>query len=167
MYLKGEFGKVHAAAKAIEDIKARGLGADDIEVFSTEPVLFAPGVLDRPSKMSLVAVSGALTVGILSTWLIYYAQHSYPMVTGGMPLFSMWATGVPTFELTMLGSILTTFGWFLWESKIFSDTKAPVPEVEPGTIVLRVRCGSGQSADVTDALRRAGGANVESLGERS
>ena len=168
MYLKAEFTETRTAANAIEDIKGRGLGADDVEIFSTEPVIFAPGVLDRPTSMSLVAVCGALTIGALATWLVYYAQHSYPLVTGGMPIFSFWASGVVTFELTMLGSIITTFGWFLWESKLFSgDRKAPIPDFEPGSIVLRVRCGSGKPAELTECLRRAGATRVETLGDRS
>jgi len=168
MYLKGEFDETQAAAKAIMDVKSRGLGSADVEVFSTEPVIFAPGVLDRPSRMSLVAVSGAITVGVLATWLVYYAQHSYPMVTGGMPLFSFWATGVVTFELTMLGAVVTTFLCFLWESGLFrDDPKAPVPVVDPGSICLRVHCSSSQSAEVTECLRRAGASRIETLEERS
>ncbi len=33
-----------------------------------------------------------------------------------MPIFSFWGTGVITYETTMLGAVLATFGWFLWES---------------------------------------------------
>jgi len=168
MYLKGEFDETQAAAKAIMDVKSRGLGSADVEVFSTEPVIFAPGVLDRPSRMSLVAVSGAITVGVLATWLVYYAQHSYPMVTGGMPLFSFWATGVVTFELTMLGAVVTTFLCFLWESGLFrDDPKAPVPVVDPGSICLRVHCDLRQTSELTDCMFNAGAARVEPMEEPS
>jgi len=166
MYLRGDFHEVHAVSRAIKDVKNRGLSVADIDVFSTEPVLFASGVLDRPSQMSLTAVCGAVTFGVLATWLVYYSQHSYPLVTGGMPLFSFWATGVVSFELTMLGSIVTTFACFLWESGLFRrDRTAPVPEVEPGEICLRVRCGLDQLSLITDCLFHAGAARVEPLEE--
>ena len=168
MYLRGDFHEVQAVARAIKEVKTRGLTPADISVFSTEPVLLAPGVLDRPSHMSLTAVSGAITFGVLATWLVYYSQHSYPMVTGGMPLFSFWATGVVTFELTMFGSIVTTFACFLWESGLFrGDRTAPVPAVEPGSICLRVRCGLDQLSAITDCMFHAGAARVEPLEEPS
>jgi hypothetical protein len=168
MYLRGDFHEVQAVARAIREVKTRGLSPADLDIFSTEPVLLAPGVLDRPSRMSLTAVSGANAFGIFATGLVYYSQHSYPMVTGGMPLFSFWATGVVTFELTMLGSIVTTFACFLWESGLFRrDKTAPVPSVEPGSICLRVRCGLDQFAAISDCLFHAGAARVEPLEEPS
>ena len=167
MYLRGDFHEVKTVTRAIKDVKSRGLTPADIDVFSTEPVLFAPGVLDRPSRMSLTAVSGALTIGTLATWLVYYAQHSYPLVTGGMPLFSFWATGVITFELTMLGSIVTTFLCFLWESGLFRGGAAPVPAVEPGSICVRVHCELRQSSELTECMFNAGASRVEPMEEPS
>ena len=167
MYLRGDFHDVQAVAGAIKEVKLRGLSSAAIDVFSTEPVLFAPGVLDRPSRMSLKVVSGAITVGTLATWLVYYAQHSYPLVTGGMPLFSFWATGVVTFELTMFGAIVTTFLCFLWESGLFRGGDAPVPAVEPGSICLRVHCDLRQTSELTDCMFNAGAARVEPMEEPS
>ena len=62
-----------------------------------------------------------------------------------MPIFSFWATGVITYEMTMLGAIVATFAWFLWESGLVArrDRSAPVPQVDPGSICLRVRCQAG------------------------
>ena len=68
--------------------------------------------------MSLGAVSGAVLLGLLTIGFVSYTQHNYPLVTGGMPIFSFWATGAVFYELTMLGAILTTFVWFLWESGV-------------------------------------------------
>ena len=47
--------------------------------------------------------------GWLATAFVYWAQNNYKLVTGGMPIFSFWATGVITYEMTMLGAIITTF----------------------------------------------------------
>jgi hypothetical protein len=43
---------------AILALKAAGITADDMDVFSEEPVELRRGILDRPSRMSLVAVLG-------------------------------------------------------------------------------------------------------------
>ncbi len=135
-------------------------------MFSEEPVEFPRGVLDRPSRMSVVSVLGAILFGTLATAFIRWTQHNYPLVTGGMPIFSFWATGVITFEMTMLGAIVSTFGWFLWESGILRwprrrKLKAPVPDVEPGVVCLRVRCPGQESAQAAEALRSAGAVEVQ------
>jgi hypothetical protein len=130
-------------------------------------VEFARGILDRPSRMSLASVSGAILFGTLATAFIWWTQHNYKLITGGMPIFSFWATGVITFEMTMLGAIVTTFGWFLWESGLMRkrDRGAPVPAVDPGSLCLRVRCRGDEAAQAIDAMRAAGAVAVERKGE--
>jgi Protein of unknown function (DUF3341) len=162
MYLTAEFHEPRAAAAAIAALKERGAGPADLDVFSTEPVPFARGVLDRPTRMSLVSILGAIALGTLATSFIYYAQHDYPLITGGMPLYSFWATGIITYEMTMLGSILATFLWFLWEGGILRR-RGPAPKVEPGVICLRVQCDREKAAATREALQRAGAANLKTL----
>jgi len=163
MYLMAEFADKDSAAAAIEGLKTRGLTAGDLDVFSTEPVEFAPGVLDRPSRMSLVAVAGAATVGVGAVGFVYYTQHSYNLITGGMPTFSFWATGVVFYELAMLGAIAATFLWLLHEGGFLRrDRNAPVPVVEPGSICLRVRCDA-DLAETGTRLYEAGAVRVEKL----
>lgn len=163
MYLTGRFHDKHRLIDAIRLLKGSGTKDDDLDIFSDEPVEFHAGVLDRPSKMSLVAVvSGGIT-GILLTAGIYWAQHDYKVITGGMPYFSPWATGVISFEMTMLGAVISTFAWFLWEAGLLSkrDKDAPVPAIEPGVMVLRVRCETSQSGRIAEVLQRSGGVVAE------
>ena len=84
-----------------------------------------------------------------------------------MPVFSLWATGVITYEMTMLGAILGTFGWFLWESGLLRgrDKSAPVPMVEPGLFCLRVRCTDSAATGRTNTVRLAGAIAVAQRGE--
>lgn len=166
MYLTGDFHEMEPAVAAILELKANEFDPDDLVVFSDEPVEFPRGVLDRPSHMSLASVLGGITFLLLATGFVYFTQHNYPLVTGGMPLFSFWATGVIFYEMTMLGTIVTTFVWFLKESGVLRRrSPAPIPKVEPGWICLRVRCGAEQVAEVTHWLNRAGAASVRKLGE--
>ena len=160
MYLIGEFHEKNEVRAAIRLLREGGIAPADIDLFSEEPVEFPRGVLDRPSHMSLVSVLGAIGFGSLATLFIWFTQHNYRLVTGDMPVFSFWATGVITFEMTMLGAIVCTFAWFLWESGLIRkrDRAAPVPEVDPGAICLRVRCREDDAPQALAAIRRAGGA---------
>jgi len=163
MYLIGEFREKHKAATAIQKLRDSGIGPGDLDLFSEEPVALPRGLLDRPSHMSLVSVLGAITLGSLATLFVRYAQNDYKLVTGGMPIFSFWATGVITYEMTMLGAIVATFSWFLWESGLIRkrDKRAPVPSVSPGSMCLRVRCAADGADRAHDILGGAGAVHIE------
>jgi Protein of unknown function (DUF3341) len=167
MYLIAEFREKEAIASAIQRLKEMGITGADLDVFSEEPVEFHRGVLDRPSNMSVVAVLGAILSGSLATSFVYFAQHNYQLNTGGMPVFSFWGTGVITYETTMLGAVLATFAWFLWESGLLRkrDTSKPVPLVPPGSMCLRVRCGQEQVERAGDIIKRTGALGVERKAE--
>jgi ActD protein len=167
VHVIGEFREKESVRKAIDWLRAAGLGPEDLDLFSEEPVELPRRVLDRPSRMSLASVSGAILFGGLATAFVSWAQHNYKLITGGMPVFSFWATGVITYEMTMLGAIVSTFAWFLWESGLIRkrDRSAPVPEVAPGSICLRVRCGTEQAAPAIETMRRAGAIGIERRGE--
>jgi Protein of unknown function (DUF3341) len=164
VFLTGDFRQRQAAARALGELKANGFGLDDLDVFSNEPLEFPSGVLERPTRMSLVVVTGAITFFLLIVGFVYYTQYDYPLVTGGMPLFSFWATGVVFYEITMLGAILTTFVWFLRESGLLRrGRKGPAPLIEPGMIYVRVHCGPNQTDQVRGLLNRAGANKVTEI----
>ena len=166
MYLLSEFhgeDAKEAVAGAIQSLREAGTTTTDLDVFSEEPVEFKRGVLDRPSRMSFVSVLGAAVLGIGATTFVWWAQHNYALITGGMPLFSFWGTGVITYEMTMFGAVVATFGYFLWESGLIRkrDKTAPVPIVPPECICLRVRVPDGEVAAPSALLRQAGAVTVE------
>jgi hypothetical protein len=164
VYLTGDFQQKEATVQALRELKAKGFGPGDLDVFSDEPVEFPRGVLDHPSRMSLGVVAGAITFCLLAMGFVYFTQHNYPLITGGMPLFSFWATGVVFYEMTMLGAILTTFIWFVMESGLLRrNRKAPVPAIEPGVICVRVRCQPDQVENASRFLERAGANNVRKI----
>lgn len=167
VYLTGEFLDKASAAQAIGTLRDQAVPIADLDVYSEEPVEFRRGILNRPSRMSRASVFGAILFGVLATVFIYFTQHNYRLVTGGMPVFSFWATGVITYEMTMLGAIVATFAWFLWESGLIRkrDRDAPVPVVAPGSLCLRVRCGAGEAAHLSEAMRRAGAVRIQRWGE--
>jgi hypothetical protein len=160
-YLTGEFRDREQLISAIRSLRASGVQAEALDLFSAEPVELPRGVLDRPSRMSLASVVGAVAFGSLATAFIRYTQHNYKLVTGGMPTFSFWATGVITYEMTMLGAIVAAFAWFLWESGLIRRREtAPVPRVQPGSMCLRVRCTAELAGHTSETMRRNGAVYV-------
>ena len=164
-YLIAEFREQKQLEAAILALKANGGEPDDIDLFSEEPIELRRGILDRPSHMSLAAVLGAIVFGGAATTGVYLAQHNYTLVTGGMPIFSMWGTGVITYETTLMGSILATFGWFLKERGILRkrDKTIPIPLVPPGSMCLRLRCKDKADVKAKQILDRAGAVNIKRM----
>src|SRR5690349_10776193 len=116
--------------------------------------------------MSLAAVIGAITSCLLTIGFVYFTQYNYPIVTGGMPIFSFWPTGVIFYELTMFGAIVTTFFWFLRESGLLRrNRRAPAPGVEPGIISLRIDCRSNREDTIRQSLESAGAKDIRALGD--
>jgi hypothetical protein len=167
MFLIAEYRSKDALVEALLALKGAGLTAEDLAVFSEEPIEFRKGILDRHSNMSKAAVAGAVTLGTLATWFVYYAQHNYELITGGMPIFSFWATGIITYETTMLGAVLATFFWFLWESGLIRrrDPEAPIPVIGPASMSLRVKCDSARADSFVETLRRTGAIKTERRGK--
>ncbi|MFL6350871.1 MAG: quinol:electron acceptor oxidoreductase subunit ActD [Bryobacteraceae bacterium] len=166
MYLTGHFQYKEGTFQALRELAARGFAPSDVAVFSDEPIEFPRGVLDRPNRMSLGVVAGAITFCLLTIGFVYFTQHNYPLITGGMPLFSFWATGVIFYEMTMLGAILTTFVWFLVESGLLRrNRKEPVPTIEAGMICVRLHCQPDQVNDAATYLERAGAIQVRRIGD--
>ena len=163
-YLTGTFAAKDRAVEAIRQLKAGGYGPADLTVFSDEPVEFPRGLLDRPSRMSFAVVSGAAAFFLLAVGFVYFTEYNYRIVTGGMPIFSFWSTGVVFYEITMLGAILTTAGWFIYESGLLRrDKRIPVPAIQPEAICLRIRCAPEQFEDAAAILRNTGALNVAQL----
>ena len=166
MILTAEFGDPQSVASAIRALQARGHGAEHIDVFSTAPVELAEALLDRPSRMSLVAVTSAVIFGLSAIAFVHYAQNDYRLVTGGMPIFSWWSNGVVFYEFTMFGSISATFVMFLLESGLLGRRRSILaPKVEEGRIHLRLMCRAEDTTPATDCLYQAGATNIQKMEE--
>jgi hypothetical protein len=166
MHLSGQFEGRDSTIRALRDLRESGLGADDIDVFSDVPLELPRSALQRRSHMSLAVVSGAILFCLLVIGFVYFTQYNYPLVTGGMPIFSLWATGVVFYELMMLGAIVTSLFWFLLESGLLRKTRQPPPPPrEPGLICLRVRCHADREQVVRRLMESAGGRDFRQEGD--
>ncbi len=164
-YVHAEFSCGEHAATAISDLAAAGISKSAMELYSLRPVELDPAPLARRSRMSLAAVLSAITVGGGATALMYWIQRDYPLITGGMPINSGWATGVVTFETTMAGAVIGIFAALLWESGLLRGRKrAPVPALPDLGVVLQV-AGAPDTARLAESLRAAGAVAVEVVGD--
>ncbi|MCY4594071.1 MAG: DUF3341 domain-containing protein, partial [Bryobacterales bacterium] len=144
-----------------------GVSRSAMELYSLRPVEMHPPPLPRRSRMSLIAVLSAITVGGGATALMYWAQRDYPLITGGMPINSGWATGVVTFETTMAGAVIGIFAALLWESGLMRRRKrAPVPSLPDEGVVLQV-AGVRDVAALEESLRAVGVTKVEVVGDEN
>ena len=140
MLLTAEFLMTGSIVQAVSALRAEGFSPNDIELFSSRPLELPQGMLERPSHISLAAVSGALINGSLATAFIFFTQHNYPLVTGGMPLISGWSTGVISFELIMAGAVAGVVLAFLREGRLLRRDDTPPPALKDGSVFLRIEC---------------------------
>jgi hypothetical protein len=98
--------------------------------------------------------------GGLATGFIYYTQHDYPLITGGMPLFSWWATGVITYELTMAGAVAGLVIAFLWEAGLLRR-RPPAPVLLSSSSFIRVECESDAAPAASECLTGSGAVRVD------
>ena len=168
MMLTADFSDPQSVASAIMALQARGYGAREIDVFSTAPVEVAEDLLERPSRMSLVAVISAVVFGLSAIAFVRYTQNDYRLVTGGMPIFSVWSTGVIFYEFMMFGTISATFVMFLMESGLLKKKRGlPPPVLAAGRIHLRLSCSGEDAAPAADCLYQAGATSVQRAEEHS
>jgi hypothetical protein len=89
--------------------------------------------------MPWLVVCGAIVAGIGGFLLTSLTQKSYAINTGGMQVVTLWTDGVITYELTMLGAILSTGVVFLLTGVLRGRNQFPCePEVSEGKVVVSV-----------------------------
>ena len=162
-YLHAEFRTGEAAARAIESLAGAGVSKSAMELYSRQPVETHPPLLPRRSHMSLGAVLSGIAAGSGATGLVFWIQLDYPLVTGGMPITSGWATAVVTFETTMAGAVFGTLFMMIREAGLIgSKSRPPVPSLPEEGVVLQVQLGGSPDVEVVEAgLAEAGAVRTD------
>jgi hypothetical protein len=148
----------------MELLRAAGIAPDNLLVMSSEPFEeYSFGQTDHKTVMPWLALGGGIVGGTLGFFLAWYTQTAYPINTAGMPLFTLWAAFIVTYELTMLGAILASLVTLLataklpnWKPKLYD------PEISQGKILIGVaRAEEAAQADLGARLRTAGAEKVK------
>jgi hypothetical protein len=168
----GLFPGPHAAERGMNALRDAGIPSERILVMSDEPFEeFSFGQGETRTMMPWLAVLGGLVGGVTGFSLAWYTQVAYPqrLITGGMPLVAAWPTGIVTYELTMMGAILTTVITLLISARLPKWKPALYdPEVSYGKILIGVVDPTDEvRADVENRLRRAGAEKIKTTGRVS
>jgi hypothetical protein len=138
-----------AAQKAVDGLRVTGVHDREITILSSEPLYnYEMGQRDHHTVMPWAAFLGGLigfSAGIALTSL---TQLDWPLVTGGMPIVTIWTNAIPIFELTMLGAVLATVVTFL----VSAGLPGRMPEIyDPAVSEGKILVGVAQREDITSA----------------
>lgn len=144
-----------AAGRAVAGLKAAGVAASELTIQSSEPL--GPDETEERTWMPWIAVLGGL-IGLASgAALTSLTQLDWPLMTGGMPIVSIWPDLIPTFELTMLGAVLATIGTFVVTAILGRQDRAIYdPAVSDGKILVGVVREDLPSGELERVLGREG-----------
>lgn len=166
----GLFPDPDCAQRAMDQLQRgeRSLGFKDnqIVILSGEPYEDHPfGQRDRKTVMPWLAALGGLIGGILGFWFVAFTQSVYPLVSGSMNIVTKWPDSIITYELVMLGVILTTVLTLLITARL-PDWRRHLsdPAVGEGKILIGVMNPLASSQDeIRRRLRSAGAADVKEV----
>ena len=145
-----------------------GISDGDIAVLSGEPYEeYGFGQRNHKTRMPWLAALGGIVGGLSGWWFVSFTQKSYPMISGGMPLVTKWPDGIITYELTMLGAILTTLFTLLITARIpdWRGRKLYDPAISSGKILIGVTNPPAKAREeLGKRLRAAGAEEVKEVG---
>jgi hypothetical protein len=137
--------QIDQASDAIETLHHQGISEKDISVISGIP--YSEKILGRPmawTRVPQIAIAGALIGFFVATLLNFLVPNLYKLHVGGMPLTPIPTSIVVTFELTMLGLLISTFlGVFVEMLSPSFGPKGYHPKISDGYIGILFRCPIG------------------------
>lgn len=157
----GLYDEPDGAQRAFTALRRAGVDEREITVISAEPFeAFEFSERDKSLTLFRLAGVGGAVGLVFGALLTSGTERAWPLVTGGMPIVAWWPNIVITFELTMLGAILTTVGSLLVAARLPASLKRALydPAVSDGKILVGVPLPAGQSADVIRGALEAAGA---------
>lgn len=163
----GLFPGPQSAERAVNALRDAGIPGEKIVVMASEPFEeYSFAQSDRATRMGWIAVGGGVCGAIGGFALAWFLQTAYPLVTGGMPVIAPWPTGLVTYELTMMATVLVTVIALLVGSRIpdWSD-RLYDPEISFGKVLIGVIDPSDDArVNLEDRLRRAGAEKIKATG---
>jgi len=156
----------NSAQEGVNRLRAAGLADRDITVISSQPMEdYEFGRVDKATWMWWIACGGALVGMSLGFFLSWITETSWPMNVGGLPTFAWWPNLIITFELTMLGAILSTVITLVVTAGLGRGSgRLYDPAVSDGKILVGVENPSpGMVPELETALGAPLGADVKTL----
>jgi hypothetical protein len=158
-----EEDQVDQASEAIETLHHHGISDKDISVISGVP--FSEKILGRPmawTRVPQIAIAGALFGFIIAMLLNFLVPNLYKLSVGGMPLTPIPTSIVVTFELTMLGLLISTFlGVFIEMLSPSFGPKGYHPKISDGYIGILFSCPTNVEEETCFELQDLGAEIVD------
>jgi len=134
--------QIDQASEAIETLHHQGISEKDISIISGVP--FSEKVLGRPAawtNVPIFGIAGALVGLVIASLFNFLTPHLYKMTVGGMPLTPIPTSIVVTFELTMLGLLISILlGVIIEMISPSSGPKGYHPKISDGYIGILFTC---------------------------
>jgi hypothetical protein len=150
--------QIDSAAEAVARLHQLGIRDKEISIISGVP--YSDKILGRPmswTRISQVALSGAVVGFLVAMALNILTVIQYPLIVGGQPLFPIPTSIVVTFELTMLGLLISTFlGVFIETMSPSFGPKGYHPKISDGYIGVLYQCAAKLDDDSTAQLSGLG-----------
>jgi hypothetical protein len=147
---------------ALERIQKIGVPEWEISIISGVPI--HERALGRPiswTRVPIIGMAGAVVGFLVASLLNFGTPLIYPLRVGGQPFFPIPTSIVVTFELTMLGLLISTFlGVFIETISPTYGPKGYHPEITNGSIGLVFNADEKLDALVHTAIKATGGTLV-------
>jgi hypothetical protein len=154
-----------SAQQAVNRLRAAGIADRDITVISSHPMEdYEFGHMDSATWIWWIACGGGLVGMAAALALAWITETSWPINTGGLPIWAWWPNLIITFELTMLGAILATVTTLVVTARLGRGSTFYDPAVSDGQILVGVeRPAASALSGLQAALAAAPGAQVKTL----
>ena len=155
----------HAAQQADTRLRAAGIADRDITVISSHPMEdYEFGHMDSASWIWWIACGGGVVGAATAIALAWITETSWPINTGGLPIWAWWPNLIIIFELTMLGAIMATVITLVVTAGLGRGGRLYDPEVSDGKILVGIENPPASSVgDLQKALSAPPGAEVRSI----
>ena len=134
--------RVDEAAEAVDRLRSLGIADKDMSILSGIP--YSEHILGRLvswTRVGLVGLGGAAVGFLIALALSFGTPTLYPIRVGNQPFWAIPTSIVVTFELTMLGLLISTFlGVFIETITPTYGPKGYHPKVSDGNIAILFTC---------------------------
>jgi len=164
--LYGLYPDGQSAQQAFNQLRAVGLTVSQITVISAQPMDdYEFGRIDKKTWMWRLAAAGGLLGMAAAVALAWVTETSWPIDTGGLPIFAWWPNLIIMFELTMLGAIVATVATLVVSAGLGRGAALYDPAVSDGKILVGIDNPSADTVrQVEAALSAPPGAHMKTIG---
>src|SRR5271169_2141560 len=156
----GVFKDVETATRAVDSLTKAGFPEETITSITSAP--YPDGVIvktDQRTWFRRMSVACGIFGACAGFLLAAGTAYMYPVQTGDKPIIAYFPTGIITYELTMLFTILGTIVGMFIEMKLPPRKERPYdPSIAEGYIGISVYVAPGERRSRAESIMKEAGA---------